>query len=77
MKYVEHILSKEPHERRRHALAWAAALTAVFFVAWIVTLGPRINSDAAARTAEDQQQAAANAATMTQLHISPDSVYGY
>ena len=45
-KYIQHIQSKAPHERRMHAMQVAGALTAVVFVVWITTLGYRLASPA-------------------------------
>ena len=41
-RYIEHIQTKDPHERRAHALRIAGALTAVVFVGWVGTLGLRL-----------------------------------
>lgn len=36
--YLKHILSKEPHHRRQHAVQVAGVLTALAFVVWVTTL---------------------------------------
>lgn len=70
--YFTHMQTKEPHERRRHALLWSAALTGMFAIAWLATLGVRLNS--ASTPSTDLSAAAAN---QTQLQVSTTSVYSY
>jgi hypothetical protein len=41
-RYIEHVKTKDPHERRAHAMRIAGALTAVVFVGWLGTLGVRL-----------------------------------
>lgn len=67
--------TKEPHERRRHALAVAATLTALVFVLWVVTLGVRMNNHQVAAQEQSAAAAAADAATQAQLQVSQTSVY--
>lgn len=43
-RYIEHIQTREPHERRTHALRVSSAVVAVVFVGWIATLGLRLTS---------------------------------
>ena len=40
-KYLEHIKSKSPHDRRQHAAQLSAGIVAVVFVVWISTIGLR------------------------------------
>lgn len=40
-RYLEHIKSKPPHERRQHAMQISAGIMALVFVAWISTIGLR------------------------------------
>ena len=43
-RYIEHMQTKDPHQRRTHAMQVAGALTAVVFVVWITTLGFRLTT---------------------------------
>jgi hypothetical protein len=40
-KYLNHVYSKDTHERRRHAMQLATGLTSVAFIVWVTTLGLR------------------------------------
>ena len=40
-KYLEHIKSKPPHERRQHAMQLSAGVMALVFVVWVSTIGLR------------------------------------
>lgn len=40
-KYLEHIQTQEPHDRRQHAMRIAGATTVAVFAIWITTLGFR------------------------------------
>lgn len=42
MKYLEHIKSKTPHERRQHATQIAGVAVAGIFLVWVTTLGVRL-----------------------------------
>jgi len=81
-RYIEHIKSKEPHERRRHALGLAAATTGVFAVAWLMSFCARFstNPQVAAQPGDTSQTAAAQTALpsdASQLQISTTSIYSY
>ncbi|MBX4192093.1 hypothetical protein KW798_01255 [Candidatus Parcubacteria bacterium] len=41
-RYIEHLKTKEPHERRAHALRGAVLVTAALFFVWITTLSVRL-----------------------------------
>lgn len=43
-RYIEHVQSREPHERRQHAMRLAGAVTVAVFVVWVTTLGLRLSS---------------------------------
>ncbi len=43
-KYFDHILNKEPHHRRQHAMQVAGVITAAVFVVWVTTLGVSLGS---------------------------------
>ena len=43
-KDFDHIKSKEPHERRAHAMQLAGLATVMVFVVWITTLGFRLTA---------------------------------
>lgn len=77
-RYIEHIRSKDPHERRTHALRWAGVVTALFFVAWLGTLPMRLNT--ADIAAEQSAQAAAATQALYQesahLEVAP-TTYPY
>ncbi len=45
-KYIEHLHTKDTHERRAHAMRWAFGVTAALFFVWITTLGVRLSSQA-------------------------------
>ena len=70
-RYFDHIQSKEPHERRRHALQIAGVVTGLFFIAWITTLGLRLPQ------AGPSQEELSAAAAQSQLEVAQTSVFGY
>lgn len=83
-RYIEHIKTKEPHERRKHAMQLSGTLVALLFVAWLASFGARLGAPAdAGNTAGDSSQtaSAANSTTMqdgqAQLEVSTTSVYSY
>ena len=45
-RYLAHIQSKTPHDRRQHAMQLSAAIVAAVFVVWISTIGLRFASPA-------------------------------
>lgn len=75
--YIEHIQSKEPHERRQHAMQLAGAVTAAVFMVWITTLGLRISRDSVVAQQEQNSLSAAAAASQytgpNQLIVAPTS----
>lgn len=75
--YFQHVEGKTPHERRRHAMQIAGAVTAVLFVGWLATLGVRLASLTASSDAS-QAAAAANAAqNQSTLEVATTSAYTY
>lgn len=38
-RYLEHMHTRSPHERRQHALRVAGVLTALIFAGWVTTFG--------------------------------------
>ncbi|OGC80779.1 hypothetical protein A2943_02780 [Candidatus Adlerbacteria bacterium RIFCSPLOWO2_01_FULL_51_16] len=80
-KYLKHIQSKEPHDRRNHALQIAGTLTAILFVGWVTTLGFRFGGgDAEVAQTGDSSQAASPAVTLSQdggLQVSTTSTISY
>ena len=78
-RYLEHIRSKEPHERRAHALRAAGVITALFVMAWLATLPARLNTGQISQAQSDQ--AAAAAAAMYQesphLEVASTTMYNY
>lgn len=71
--------TREPHERRRHALHVAVAVTAFVFVGWVSTLGMRLGGEpVVAQDAGSDQAAAVAGATERggpRLEVSSTSVY--
>jgi len=62
--YFDHMSSKPPHERRRHATQMAGMLTALLFVGWLGAWGISAglgSSSTIANTANSQTAAAAQA----------------
>ncbi|OGC79277.1 hypothetical protein A2852_01240 [Candidatus Adlerbacteria bacterium RIFCSPHIGHO2_01_FULL_54_23] len=45
--------SKDPHERRAHAMHMAGGMTAIIFVVWLATLGARLASEDGNQIAEN------------------------
>jgi hypothetical protein len=43
-RYIQHIKSKPPHDRRQHAMQLSAGVVAIVFVVWISTIGIRFAS---------------------------------
>ena len=78
-RYIEHIRSKEPHERRAHALRAAGVITALFVVAWVATLPARLNTGQISQAQSDQAAAAAAAAyaQTPQLEVASTTMYTY
>jgi hypothetical protein len=68
-KYLDHVYSKEPHDRRQHAMQIAAGITGFALVVWVTTLGVRF-----AMTPE--QLAAQNADSSAQVASVVDSQQG-
>ncbi len=87
-RYIEHIKdTREPHERRQHALQVAGVVTAAVFVVWMGTLGVRFatptiaNEDGTQTVDPDSSLTAAAAASKANkgayLEVSTSSVYSY
>jgi hypothetical protein len=57
-RYLEHIKSKPPHERRQHAAQISAGIVAVVFVVWISTIGLRFASTPSQTAGGDNNQLA-------------------
>lgn len=82
-RYLEHMHSKEPHERRRHALQIAGGVTAFAMVVWVTTLGTRFGEmgGAVAEGGQQWDSALSAAAALSQqqgaaaLQVSTTSVY--
>lgn len=64
-KYFDHIKTKEPHERRAHAMQIAGTVTAMVFMVWITTLGLRLGSGQAELAERDGSQALTAAAVQS------------
>ncbi len=63
-KYLQHMQTKSPHERRQHATQIAGVCTALVFVVWVTTLGVRMSSTSTVVQNQDgslQQTQLANA----------------
>jgi hypothetical protein len=78
-QYLDHIKSKEPHERRQHAMQLAGAVTAAVFLVWITTLGMRLGSDTHVAGQGDAQTSLSASAAQSvytgpnQLMVAPTS----
>lgn len=65
-RYLEHIKSKPPHDRRQHAMQLSAGIVAVVFVVWISTLGIRFSSAPAEVADKSSMSQLANIITGTE-----------
>lgn len=77
-RYIEHMQSKDPHERRVHALRVASVITGGVFAVWLATLGGRLSTDTiAAEPQSDQAAAVVQAAQSSgpRLEVSTTSVF--
>ncbi|HEV7449633.1 MAG TPA: hypothetical protein VGP13_03810 [Candidatus Paceibacterota bacterium] len=74
-KYVDHIIAKEPHERRRHAMQLAGILTAMVFVVWITTLGLRIGGGDNTVAQDDSNQTSLSAAAAQSINGGQNTLY--
>ena len=62
--YFTHLMSKTPHERRRHSMQVAGLVTCLVFLVWITTLGVRFaGTPPQTATTDDPSQLAAVAAS--------------
>ncbi len=81
-RYVDHIKSKEPHERRKHAVQLSGGIVALLFVVWLGTFSMRLGTPAESADTDSSQTASAANSTMlpsgaAQLEVSTTSVYSY
>lgn len=81
-RYIEHIKTKEPHQRRKHAMQMSGAIVGVLFVAWLATFSTRLGAPGTLADADPSQTASAANATLlpagaAQLEVSTTSVYSY
>lgn len=79
-RYLEHIKNtREPHQRRQHAMQVATVLTGGLFVLWLGTLGVRLATRDQIAQSPDQSLTAAAAAAgnqlEAQLQVSTTSVF--
>ena len=88
-RYIDHIKNtRDPHERRTHAMRMAGGITAVLFVLWAATLSVRLTHsnpiavDSEGNTITNAQEtslpaaaAAASKQTEAHLEVSTSSVY--
>ncbi len=81
-RYLKHIHSKPPHERRQHALRIATGVTSLIFVGWIGSLGVRAThpSDVAGGSASGTEFANALSGLQTPkatntLEVSTSTTY--
>lgn len=74
-KYFDHINSKEPHERRQHAMQIAGVVTAMVFAVWITTLGFRLTSGNAQVAQDDSSQTSLTAAAVQNGYSGPNQLY--
>ena len=57
-RYFEHIKTKEPHQRRTHAMQIAGVITALVALGWLATLGVRLAGSSAQDSAALQAASA-------------------
>jgi hypothetical protein len=75
-KYLDHIMQKEPHHRRQHAMQIAGVITAMVFGVWITTLGlrlggtPNVAQDDSNQTSLSAATAASEATGQNQLYVA-------
>ncbi len=79
-RYLEHIrTTREPHERRAHAVQVAGVLTAALFAIWLGTLGTRLATQEEIAASPDTSLTAAAAASTEnkgpRLEVSTTSVF--
>ena len=79
-RYIQHIKdTRDPHQRRQHAMQVAGVITGALFVVWLGTLGYRLTNQTDAATSPDQSLTASAAASTAnkgpQLLVSTTSVY--
>lgn len=74
-KYFDHIQSKEPHERRQHAMRIAGVATAMVFAVWITTLGFRLTSGGDQVAQDDGTQTSLTAAAVQNGYSGPNQLY--
>ena len=81
-RYFNHIKTKEPHERRKHAMHLSGVFVGALFVLWVATFSMRIAAPPQSGDIDPLQTAAvANATSLDQsqarLEVSTTSVYSY
>ena len=72
-KYFDHIQTKEPHDRRQHAMQLAGVITALVFVVWITTLGFRLSSNTQL-AGDDANQTSLSAAAAQSTYGGPNQL---
>lgn len=71
-KYIAHLVAtKTPHERRRVAFAVASTVTAVVFVAWVISFGAGMTNTTTTASQADQFGASSVAAVAQSLSAVP------
>lgn len=73
-QYFDHIKSKEPHERRQHAMRIAGAVTAAVFVVWLTTLSLRLAGGTQVAQ-DDSAQTDLTAAVSQGTYTGPNTLY--
>lgn len=81
-RYIEHMReTREPHERRQHAMRVAGVMTGALFAVWLGTLGARLAQESEVAQSPDTSLTAAAAASEAnkgaQLEVSTTSIYNY
>ncbi len=81
-RYIEHIKTKEPHERRKHAVQLSAVFVGMLFFAWLATFAGRLSLVPPSPDSDPTQVAAVANSTMlpqgaAQVEVSTTSVYSY
>lgn len=80
--YLHHIRNtRDPHQRRQHAMQVAGVLTGALLVVWLGTLGVRLSSQTEVAQSDEQSLTASAAAAVqnatAHLQVSTTSVYNY
>lgn len=79
-RYIAHMReTREPHERRQHAMRVAGVLTGALFAVWLGTLGARLTQESEIAQSPDTSLTASAAASTqnkgASLQVSTTSIF--